>query len=285
VVLVAVGKDSSVVLCAQVGLDTLAIGRATGVDVFTSLVGADEGDGLDLGLVNDEVDSLGRAVNDVDNTWREASLLGELGQDHGGTRVALRGLDDASVAGDCGDGDCPERDHGREVERADSCNNTKRLAVGSGLHVLCDLENLTSELCGDATGGLGDLQTTQDVTLCVGECLALLESDARGETVPVLSNQSGVLEHKLLSVHDAGRPPCREGRLSAVHGSLQLGICALRYSCNEVVGCRVVQVDPLGCLGGHELVVEEVGGVNGLGDLLVGGRDLGGQACCGGLEV
>ena len=273
------------VLCTQVGLNTLAVGGATGVDVFTSLVGADEGDGLDPGLVNDEVDCLGCAVNNVDDTWREASLLGKLGQDHGSTRVTLRGLDNASVAGDSGDRDRPERDHGREVERADSCNNTKRLAVGPGLHVLCDLKHLTSELCGDATGGLGDLQTAQDVTLCVGESLALLESDARSETVPVLPDQSGVLEHDLLPVHDAGCPPCREGRLSAVHGGLQLGICALRYSCNEVVGCRIVQIDPLGCLGGHELVVEEVGGVDGLGDLLVGGRDLGWQACCSGLEV
>lgn len=273
------------VLCAQVGLDTLALGGAAGVDVFASLVGANEGDGLDLGLVNDEVDSLGRTVDDVDNTWREASLLGELGQDHGSTRVALRGLDDASVAGDGSDGDRPERDHGREVERADSCNDTKRLAVGPGLHVLCDLKNLTSELRGDATGGLGDLQTTQDVTLCVGECLSLLEGDACSKTVPVLPDQSSVLEHKLLSVHNAGRPPCREGSLSAVHGSLQLSICALRHSCNEVVGCRVVQVDPLGCLRRHKLVVEEVGGVNGLGDLLVGGGDLGRQACCSRLEV
>lgn len=104
-------------------------------------------------------------MDDVDNTWREASLLGELGQDHGSTRVALRGLNDASVAGDGGDRDCPQRDHGREVERADSCNNTKRLAVGPGLHVLCNLKNLASELCGDAAGGLGDLQTTQDSTL------------------------------------------------------------------------------------------------------------------------
>lgn len=86
-------------------------------------------------------------------------------------------------------------------------------------------------------------------------------------------------------MHDAGRPPCRERSLGAVHGSLQLGICALWYSCDEVVGCRVVQVDPLGRLGGHKLVVEEVGGVNGLGDLLVGGGDLGRQARCSGLEV
>lgn len=47
------------VLRTQVGLDTLAVGRAASVDVFTSLVGAHEGDGLDLGLVNDEIDCLG----------------------------------------------------------------------------------------------------------------------------------------------------------------------------------------------------------------------------------
>lgn len=115
VVLVAVGEDSGVVLSTEVGLDTLAVGRAARKDVLSSLVGADEADGLDAGLIEDEVDGPGGAVNDVDDTGREAGLLGKLSEDHARTGVALRRLEDNSVAGGGGDGDRPERNHGREV--------------------------------------------------------------------------------------------------------------------------------------------------------------------------
>lgn len=86
---VAVGKHGSVVLCTQIGLDTLAVGRATGEDVFASLVAANEADGLDGGFVNHEVDGLCSTVDDVDDTRREASLLCKLTEDHHGTGVAL----------------------------------------------------------------------------------------------------------------------------------------------------------------------------------------------------
>ena len=114
-VLVAVGKDSGVVLSTKVGLDTLAIGRSARVDVLSGLVGANEADGLDAGLVDDKVDRLSRTVDDVDNTGREAGLLGKLSEDHARTGVALRGLDDNCVTSNGGDGDGPERNHSREV--------------------------------------------------------------------------------------------------------------------------------------------------------------------------
>ena len=44
-----------------------------------------------------------------------AGLADELGEDHGGAGVALRGLEDEGVAGHGGNGDGPERDHGGEV--------------------------------------------------------------------------------------------------------------------------------------------------------------------------
>ena len=88
-VLVAVGEYSSVVLRTQVGLDTLALSRRARVDVLSRLVAAHKAYGLDTGLVDDEVDGLGRTVHDVDDTCGEASLLSKLSKDHAGAGIAF----------------------------------------------------------------------------------------------------------------------------------------------------------------------------------------------------
>lgn len=138
-VLVAVGEDGSMVLSAQVGLHTLAIGRATGVDVFTGTVAADEADGLDGRLVEDEVDGLSGAVDDVDDTRGETGLLGQFGQDHGRTGVPLGGLHDQTVAGHGSNGDTPERDHcgevwGRRLASEEGRSRTRRASGKGGGH-------------------------------------------------------------------------------------------------------------------------------------------------------
>ena len=115
VVLVAVGKDSGMVLGSQIGLDTLAIGRTTSVDVLTSTVATDKADRLDGRFIDDEVNSLCGTVDDVDDTGGEASFLSQLRQDHGSARVALRRLKDQTITSDGSNGDAPKRNHCGEV--------------------------------------------------------------------------------------------------------------------------------------------------------------------------
>ena len=66
--------------------------------MLTYLVGADEADGADGGVVQDEVDGLVRAVNDVDHTGRYSRLVEQLHEEHARSRVALGRLDDHRVA-------------------------------------------------------------------------------------------------------------------------------------------------------------------------------------------
>lgn len=115
VVLVAVGQNGSVVFGTQVGLDTLAVGRAAAEDVLAGLVATDKADSLDGGVVEDKVDSLVSAVDDVDNTLGETSLVDELGEDHGSARVTLRRLENKCVTSNSGNRNTPERNHSREV--------------------------------------------------------------------------------------------------------------------------------------------------------------------------
>ena len=173
-VLVAVGKDSSVVLRTQVGLNTLALSRGARVDVLSSLVATDEANRLDARFVDDEINRLSRTMYNVDDARREASLLSKLCKYHASTGVAFRGLDNDSVTGNSGDGDGPEGNHGREVccstlvqtssttsrvltEWADGSHNAQWLSVAACLHVLGDLEDFASHLCRDTAGSLSNL--------------------------------------------------------------------------------------------------------------------------------
>lgn len=81
-----------------------------------------------------------------------------------------------------------------------------------------------------------------------------------------------VLEHDLLSREQTRLAPRLERLLRAVDGGYEFLVGGLRDARDEVVGGGVVQVDPLRGGGVDELVVEEVLGVWGGGDFLVGGR-------------
>lgn len=114
------------------------------------------------------------------------------------------------------------RERGVHTEGADCGDDTERLLVEARLHVLCDLENLAGELGGNAASRLGDLQAAQDVTLCVGKRLALLEGDAGRQPVPVLADQRDVLEHDLLPPEHAHRLPLGKGLVGALDGRAKL---------------------------------------------------------------
>jgi len=119
------------------------------------------------------------------------------------------------------------------------------------------------------------------------KCLALLQSDAGSQAVPVLPHQLCKLEHNLLSSHYAGGPPCWECLLRTLHSSLELRICALRYPCDEIVCGGVVELDEMGSFGLYKFVVNEVWRILDILDLLVRSRIVVGseRRCCSWLEV
>jgi hypothetical protein len=119
------------------------------------------------------------------------------------------------------------------------------------------------------------------------KCLALLQSDAGSQPIPVIPDQLGKLEHNLLSRHYTRRFPCGKCPLCTLHGGLELRIGVLWYTRNEVVGGGVMKVDKLGGLGFEEFVVDKIRRVLDILDLLVCRRiavDAERKSCCG-LEV
>lgn len=62
----AIRHDHTVVLRSEIGLHSLAVHRSPLVNVFTGIVAANEGDGLDVGMVANSVDSVYRAMDPGD---------------------------------------------------------------------------------------------------------------------------------------------------------------------------------------------------------------------------
>eukprot|EP00049_Salpingoeca_infusionum_P010787 m.186081 g.186081 ORF g.186081 m.186081 type:complete len:448 (-) comp14747_c0_seq1:684-2027(-) len=156
--LVGIWKDDAVVLGSHVGLNTLSVCSTTSVDVATGSVGTDKGDGLNVWVIADEVDAINRAVDHVENTVWHASVLGKLGQKHGSAWHTLGWLEEEGVSACEGKWEHPQRNHGWEVERADTCSNAKWKAVAVSVHVTGNSWHiLTHESGGNVTRGLNNL--------------------------------------------------------------------------------------------------------------------------------
>ena len=116
------------VLRAALALDAFARGRRAGVDVPRHGARAHEADGLNLRVIEDRVHHVAAAVDDVDDTGRQAGPLDELHQQLHGQRHSFGRLDHHRVAaGDCV-GQEPERDHPGKVERGNDGAHPQRLA-------------------------------------------------------------------------------------------------------------------------------------------------------------
>lgn len=79
VVLVGIWKHSSVILRNKIGLHTLAVRRPAFEYIFACLVSSYKTNGFDSRLIDNEIDGTVRALNNIYYTFREASLLYELG--------------------------------------------------------------------------------------------------------------------------------------------------------------------------------------------------------------
>ena len=64
-------------------------------------------------------------MDDVNDAVREPGLLHKTSQNHAGPRDALAGLQHVGVSKSDGEREHPQRDHGREVERADTSNESE----------------------------------------------------------------------------------------------------------------------------------------------------------------
>src|SRR6185295_11135862 len=113
-------------------------------------------------------------------------------------RITLGWLEDEAVAAD----DCervhPQRHHGREVERSDTCHYAQRLEVRPGIDVRADITTVfTLEDFRSRASELDVLDAALQFTGRIFQGLAVLFADQLGDTRFVLLQQLLEAEHHL----------------------------------------------------------------------------------------
>ena len=133
------------VLGAHVGLDSFAVASSSSVvDMFSSTVTTDEGDGSDVLIVADEVDAVVRAVNGVEAASWKTRVDQKLGKESRSTGHSLRWLHDEGVSAHERNWVHPEGNHSGEVEGAYTSDDTEWFSVRFDVKVLGEtLEGFT----------------------------------------------------------------------------------------------------------------------------------------------
>ena len=153
------------------------------------------------------------ALQHVETAGREAGLGEELGDEQVDRRVLLARLEHERVAAGEGVGEHPHRDHRREVERRDPGDDAERLAdrvhvdPAGGLLGVVTLDQLR-----DPARVLDVLEAAGDLAHRVGEHLAVLGRQHRGQLLAVGVDQLAHPEHHLGALGERRRTPGREGR-------------------------------------------------------------------------
>ena len=164
--------------------------------------GSNEGDGVDAGVGENVGDQMAVTSDDVEQTIGQARLLVEACDDHRCARDGRGDLEDEGIASSQGERVHPHGDHGREVEGADTRDDTNGLTqcvhvdAGRGL-----IGELTLESSIDTACEVDGLATTGNLAEGVAVRLAPLTHDGVGDLVLVLDDELAELEH---DVHALG---------------------------------------------------------------------------------
>jgi hypothetical protein len=162
------------------------------------------------------------------------------------------------------------------TERTNRRHHSQGLAIRPCLHILGHLKKLSLQEFRSRHSSLSNLKTTKHVSASISQSLSLFYRTARGKPLPILTNELDETEHDLLALEDRSLTPFFESSLGAVDRCCHFGIGVLGDSCDDVVGSWVVEIDIAFCAGVQELVVDKVGGVDGLNLVVVawiaGGR-------------
>jgi hypothetical protein len=142
-------------------------------------------------VVEDRVDRLLVAVDDLQDALGQARLDHQFGQHQRHRRVALGRLEDEGVAAGDGRAELPHRDHGGEVERRDAGGHAQRLAhrihVDAGAGALGEF---ALQQMRRADAELDHFEPALHVALGVGQVLPCSRAQRLGQLVHVAVQQA-----------------------------------------------------------------------------------------------
>jgi hypothetical protein len=209
--------------------------------MFRDRRGSHEAHGLDVWMKEDSVHGFPITVNDVQNTGRKACLLEELPDQHGRRRIALRRLEHEGVAASDGDRIHPHRHHGREVERSDARDHTKRLTIGPAVDLGSDIAaELALQKMRDTTGKIDDVDATGKLTFRIGVRLPVFGRNQAHNRIGILLQQLLETEHRLNALERRRHAPTCGRTFRRCHGRVHLVRGRQRHFRNLLTRRRVV---------------------------------------------
>ena len=205
--------------------------------------GADETDRRDVGIVEDGVDRLLVAVDDVEDARRQSRLQHQLGKRHRHAGIALRRLEDEGVAAGDRGRELPHRDHRREIERRDAGDDAERLAhrididAGAGAFGVFALHHLRN-----AEREFDHFDAAQNIAFGVGNGLAMFAGQQFGQRIIVARHQFQELHQHTNAALRIGVGPLRLRRLGVLDGGPKLGLGGQRHLGLNFAGHRLEYV-------------------------------------------
>jgi hypothetical protein len=242
---VGVGHDDAVVLRAHHGLAALAGRRGAFVDVRAHSRGADEGNGLDVGVIAKRVGGFRSTMHDVEHSRRQAGFEGQLRDHQGSGGVLLGGLEHKGIADRDGHREHPAGQHHGEIERRNAGADAQRLNDGVHVDARRGVLGELPELQGiDRNGMFDGLDAPADFALGIRQRLAMFMRQRLGDPGRVLAQQTRQVDHDLLALGLADVAPGLEGFGGIGYGVVEFLGRRERHPGDDLLGRRIDDVAP-----------------------------------------
>lgn len=268
---ICIGHDHHVVLRPPQGLNTLALARASLVDVVGYRSRAHERHRFHIRVGQQRIHRFLVALNHVEDAIRQAGLFKQLGHEQAGAWVGRTGFEDKRVSRGDRDREHPHWYHHRKVERRDTSHHTQRLSDRPVIQVSRYLiGEVALEQLRDATGELHDIDTTRHLAHGIGKHLAMFGSDHVGQRLLVLVQQLEEFEQHARPADRRGVGPLGECSLGRCHRAGDVLGTAQAHFRGDLAGGRVEHRLGTDAIAGDKLPMNVLGN---FWDMADGGHD------------
>ena len=222
---------------------------------------ASEGDLVDVHVRGKGGTSrLAKTRDDVDDTWREASLLGESGSDETTKRSLLGSLQNNGVSASNRRADLPRPHEQWEVPWDDLSADANGLLLDVVEGIWRGIDDLAVDLVRPAAVVSQAADAHADVDLGHGCGLAVIERLNRGKEVEVLLEKVGELDEQLAAVLRGLLPPwALECLASCLYRDVDVLLGRLGDLAGDALVGWVDNIKSLTIYWLHELIVDEAG--------------------------
>ncbi|GAB0068724.1 hypothetical protein IBA8402_44900 [Pseudomonas syringae] len=193
---ISIGHHDHMVLGPAQCLHALAMGSALLMDVLGDRGRADEGNGLDVRVLQQRIDRHLVTLHHIEDAIGQTGFLEQARHQKAGRWIALGRFEDEAVTGHQRHGNHPQGHHDRKVERRNPGADAQWLTQVPVIDTTADVvTEIALQKTGGTAGKFDDLDTAHHLSARVGQHFAVLAANDLRQFVMVLVQQFLELEH------------------------------------------------------------------------------------------